>query len=341
MSCPSRRTTVVVVGAVGLVCLALAGTASAHLRSGIVAVDYRASILHPATAAYSAQIYQSDHGLTLTRRPGHVIVMLGYLNEPVFRLDAAGSWVNVASPTAAALRLVPKAQAISATSPRWRLQRGRRSVIWHDSRVQGLPTGVDHGAWTVPLIVDGHRTSLQGELRRFPAPPVWPWLCVLAGFLAAGAQPLLMRRRDLAHSAAIGFAWMAAGATVLIVLAFALDAYASPGTWIVGLDAIAFLAVGLGVILRGPRNLHIAAAIWIGLIALAVGLLDGPIFLHPIALAVLPGTVLRILTTAAIGAGLNAAVVGAQFFAEVSEGAREIGATFALTSPEHDPREHM
>lgn len=336
----ARRTTIVVVAAVALVCLACAGTASAHLRSGTIAVDYRASILHPATGAYSAQIYQSDHGLTLTRKPGHVIVMLGYLNEPVFRLDASGLWVNVASPTAAALHLVPKPRAISARSPRWQLQRGRRAVTWHDARVQGLPTGVDHGVWTVPLTVDGHRTSLQGEFRRFPAPALWPWLCMLAGWLAAGASLLLIRRRDLAHSAAIGFAWIAAGAAVLIALAFALDAYASPGTWIEGLDAIAFLAVGLGVMLRGPRNLHIAGAIWIGLIALAVGLLEGPIFLHPIVLAVLPGTVVRILVTAAIGAGLTASMLGGLRSTELGEAPRELSATFALTSPEHDPREH-
>lgn len=322
----ARWPTIAVATAVALACLALAGTASAHLRSGTVAVDYDASILHPVTTAYSAQIYQSDHGLTLTRKPGHVVVMLGYLNEPVFRLNAAGLWVNVASPTAAALQLVPKAQAISASGPHWQLRRGRSSVTWHDSRAQGLPIGVDHGTWTVPLIVDGHRTSLQGELRRFPAPALWPWLCVLGVVLAAGAQPLLMHRRDLAHSVAIGFAWIAATATVLTALAFALDPYASPGTWIEGLDAIAFIAVGLGVMLRGPRNLHIAGAAWIGLIALAIGLLEGPIFLHPIILAVLPGTVVRILVTAAIGAGLTASMLGALRFTELCEAAEELSA---------------
>jgi hypothetical protein len=313
---------VLAVGVVVLVCLAGSPTASAHLRSGTVAVDYQASILRPVTASYSAQIYQSDHGLTLTRKPGHVVVMLGYLGEPVFRLDAAGLWVNAASPTAAALHLVPKARAINAAEPHWQLQPGRHSVVWHDSRVQGLPAGVDHGTWSVPLIVDGRRASLQGQLRRFPAPPLWLWLALLAGWLAA-ASPMLMRRRDLARGAALVFACIATAATALTALAFALDAYASPGTWIEGLDAVAFLAVGLGVMLRGPQNLHGAAAVWVGLVSVAVGLLDGAIFLHPIVLAVLPGTAMRILVATAIGAGLAATALGLLLFSEITQAAQD------------------
>jgi hypothetical protein len=324
---------------VALVCLASAGTASAHLRSGTAAVDYRASIFRPAIAAYSAQIYQSDHGLTLTRKARHNVVMLGYLGEPVFRLDAAGLWVNAASPTAAALHLVPKAQTVDAAKPRWRLRRGRRSVVWHDSRVQGLPSGVDHGVWTVPLIVDGRRASLHGELRRFPAPPLWLWLAVLACWPAAASPLLLRRRRDLALRAATGFAWIAAIAATLIALAFALDPYASPGTWIEGLDAIAFLAVGVGVMLRGPQNLHLAAAIWVALVSLAVGLLEGAIFLHPIVLAILPGTIMRILVITAIGAALNAAALGSLLFTEIAEGVRESTRTLGLPPARQEPTE--
>ena len=51
------------------------GVASAHLRTGTIAVDYKTSVRTPVTAAYSARIYQSDHGLTLTLRPGHVVVL--------------------------------------------------------------------------------------------------------------------------------------------------------------------------------------------------------------------------------------------------------------------------
>ena len=69
--------------AVAMACLAGARPASAHLRSGTVAVDYRASVSHPVSRAYSAQIYQGDHGLSLTLRPRHVVLVLGYLGTVI------------------------------------------------------------------------------------------------------------------------------------------------------------------------------------------------------------------------------------------------------------------
>jgi hypothetical protein len=79
--------------AAALACLATPVTAGAHLRSGTVAVDYQASVRHPDTPAYTTQIFQSDRALGITVKPGHSVVLLGYLGEPVFRLDDAGLWV--------------------------------------------------------------------------------------------------------------------------------------------------------------------------------------------------------------------------------------------------------
>lgn len=252
----------------------------------------------------------------MTIKPGHVVVLVGYLGEPVFRLDAARLWVNVASPTAVVLRLVKKSVRIVAVSPRWRLAQGRRSVVWQDSRAQGLPPGVRRGDWSVPLIVDGQRSAMRGELHRLPAPALWPWLAGLAILLGAGAVPSLRRRHDLAGAAATGFAVAASAASILLIVAFALDAYASPGTWIEGLDAVAFLGVGVWVLFRGPERWCVAGAIGTGLVALAVGLLDGAVFLHPIVLAILPAGVVRLTGLVAIGAGLDAAALGALFYAE-------------------------
>ena len=305
--------------------LASAPAASAHLRSGTVAVDYRVSITDRVTPAYSAQIYQSDHGLRLTVRPGHVVIVLGYLREPVFRLDRAGLWVNAASATAVALHLLSKAKAVESTTPKWRLAPGQRSVVWHDARTQGLPVGVDRGIWSVPLVVDGRGERLTGELERFPRPSLWLWLGALAAWLAAGAWPLVLHRRGLARSAAFGFAVVGAGAAAVAAMALALDSYASPGTWIVGLDAIALLVAGLAVLCNGPANLHVAAAIGVGLVSMAVGLLDGAVFLHPIVLAVISGALMRVAVVTAIGAGLNAAVLGSLFFSEIAGAVRDSG----------------
>ena len=314
----SARARAVVIIVVAFAFLAVAPVAGAHLRSGTVAVDYRAGVLTQNTAAYAAEIYQSDHGLNLRLKRGHSVVMLGYLSEPVFRLDARGLWVNAASPTAAATGLLTKAQRIVAPTPRWRLQRGRDSATWHDARIQGLPPGVEHGTWSVTLIVDGRRARLAGYLSRFPAPSLWPWLAVLAGLLGIGASSLLLRRRELVRAGAIHLAFVAVAASVMIAIVFALDAYASPGTWIEGLDEIAFLAVGVAVLLRGPENFHVGAAIGAGLVAVAVGVSKGAVFLHPIVLAILPGVVIRLLVVVAVGAGLSAAMLGCMFYVETT-----------------------
>lgn len=296
--------------------LAAPAPADAHLRSGTVAVDYRARVVNANTPAYVAQIFQSDRALSVKVKPRHTIVLLGYLGEPVFRLDAAGLWVNAASPTAVVQRLVAKSDRAEGSTPQWRLTRGKRSVVWQDTRAQGLQPGVSHGRWSVPLIVDGRRSVLAGELRRYPPPVLWPWLGGLAALLAAGLAVPVLGRRDLAGRAASGFALAAMASSGLILVAFALDAYASPGTWIEALDSIAFLGVGAWVLFRGPERWRMAGAIGIGLVGLAVGLLEGAVFLHPIVLAVLPSVLIRLGCIVAIGAGLDAAALGGLFYAD-------------------------
>ena len=303
-------------GVLVLVSLAVPAAAGAHLRSGTVAVDYRASVLHARTSAYAARIFQSDRAIGLTINRGHDVVLVGYLGEPVFRLDAAGLWVNAASPTAVVVRLISRSRRVVAATPHWRLQKGKRSVVWQDARAQGLPAGVRRGAWSVPLIIDGHRSPLRGELQRFPAPALWQWLCVLAVVVASGAAPLLLGRRDLAGVAATGFAVAASAASILLLIAFALDAYASPGTWIEGFDGVAFLGVGIWVLFRGPERWRIAGAVGAGLVALAVGLLEGAVFVHPIVLAILPAVAVRLACVVAIGAGVAAVALGAFVYAD-------------------------
>ena len=309
------RVRAVLAGVVVLAALAVPPSASAHLRSGTVAIDYRARVFDAGTSAYSAQIFQSDRALSLTLEPGHVVVLVGYLGEPVFRLDASGLRVNAASPTAVVAGLVKKSERVPAATPRWRLASGRRSVVWHDARVQRLPQGVRRGVWSVPLIVDGRRSHVRGELQRFPAPALWPWLGALAALLVAGAAPVLLHRRDLVRPAATGFAVMASAASVLMLFGFGLDAYASPGTWIEAADAGAFIGVGIWFLLCGPERWRVAGALGAGLVALAVGLLEAAVFLHPIVLAVLPAVAARLACVVAIGAGLDAAALGALLYA--------------------------
>jgi hypothetical protein len=292
--------------------------AGAHLRSGTVAVDYRATVSDPSTSAYSTRIFQSDRALSITLRKGHTVVLVGYLGEPVFRLDGSGLWVNAASPTALVLRLVKSDQRAAGPGPRWHLEPRRNSVIWHDARTQGLPAGSRVGPWSVPLIVDGRRARLAGELQRFARPSLWPWLTALAALLVAAAVLLALRQRLIARRAATGLALAAGAAATVLIAAFALDAYASPGTWIECLDAIAFIGVGVWAALRGPQHLRTAGAAGTGVVALAVGVLEVPVFLHAIVLAVLPAGAVRALALVAIAAGVGAAAIGGVLFLEAA-----------------------
>jgi hypothetical protein len=280
--------------------LAGAPAASAHLRSGTVAVDYKAAVTQPDTPAYTARIYQSDRVLNLVGKPGHTVAVIGYLDEPMFRLDAAGLWVNAASPTAVVAGLIPKGQRAAGARESWRLHRGRHSVSWRDSRAQGLPAGADAGVWRVPVVVDGHRHVLAGTLSRYAKPAIWQWLIVLGAYLTlAGAWAARGARWILPALATI-----AATVSVLLALVFWLDAYASYGTWLASIDEIFVAAAGLVLVVRGPPRWRPLAAIALGLLSIAVAISKGAIFLHPIVLAVVPGDVTRALASIAIADGI-------------------------------------
>jgi hypothetical protein len=238
------------------------------------------------------------------------VAVLGYLGEPFVRVGAAGVWIDDASATARAAGLVPK-----GSPPRWRLERGRRAVVWHDSRVQALPSGVRHARWTIPIVLDGKRRVISGTVARFAVPSLWPWLLVVA--LVASVAGVAARGRDRAVALVLG---SAASACALVAAGgFALGAYASPGTWIATVDEALFALAGLAVLAWGPRGAHAAVGGGLGILGLAVGLSRGQIFLHPIVLSALPGTLTRALVAVAIGAGLAAGVAGTAFYARLEE----------------------
>lgn len=260
-------------------------------------------------------MYDSDRALHLTVRSGHSVVVLGYLGEPFLRLDRRGVAVNAASPTAASAGVLKKGTEVTAAAPVWLLRRGRRSVVWHDARVQSLPAGQTRGTWAVPVIVDGRRGRITGAIERLRKPALWPWL-VLVGIVAVGAGALAIRREPRTlRTATIALGAVAGVAAVVTATGFAVDTYASPGTWIAGADEIVFAAVGLGLLARGPVVAHVGAGIGLGLLAVAVGLSKGDALLHPLVLSAIPGEMTRLLVVVAVGAGAAAATLGGVYYA--------------------------
>ena len=134
---------------VALLALAAPAGAGAHLRSGVVAVDYRASVLSPGSAI-TARVYQSDRALGVTASPGHTVLVFGYFGEPFVRLGDSGTAVNAASVTAAGFGLLRG----SPPGTGWRPRSRSRTFVWHDRRRRGLPPGVDRKRWTIPLRID-------------------------------------------------------------------------------------------------------------------------------------------------------------------------------------------
>jgi hypothetical protein len=123
--------------------LATPGVANAHLRSDVVAVDYRATVM-TQKGPFAARVYETDQALRLA-----------VTHEP-----SAG--------------LLKKSRLVtSRIVAGYRISDGG-AVPWHDSRLRGLPTGVRRAVWTIPLLVDGRRGRLRGELMRFPQPALWP-----------------------------------------------------------------------------------------------------------------------------------------------------------------------
>ncbi|HEV7177183.1 MAG TPA: hypothetical protein VGN29_16900, partial [Solirubrobacteraceae bacterium] len=79
-------------------------------------------------------------------------------------------------------------------------------------------------------------------------------------------------------------------------------------------------------------------AVGVGLVSLAVGLLDGAVLLHPIVLAVLPGTIVRLAVAIAVGTGVGAGVLGCLHYADggLTSLGHDLDARFARTAVARD-----
>jgi hypothetical protein len=290
-----------------VVALAAPRTAGAHIRSGVIAVDYRADVVG-APPGVAARILESDLAVRLTAGTAQSVVVLGYLGEPFIRIGQAGAVVSETSPTASGARVVKHG----------------RSVVWHDARVRGLPPGVERRHWRIPLIVDGRRTLLEGEVWRVEAPPAWPWIALGVPFLVVVAYLLVVRPMRWVRVGAVAFGLAAAVGLVLTGAGFALDSYASEGKWVEAANELVFALVGLLLVVRGKPDTRAIAGGALGLLGLALGLSQLPVFLHGVVLSVLPSNLARTVVALTIAAGAAATCLGLVIF------------TAALESPEDE-----
>lgn len=260
----------------------------------------------------AARIFQSDRAIRLTVTPGHTAIVLGYLHEPFVRVAAGGVEVNAYAPTSGGAGLL---SGLPLRSVGWkRLSRGR-SVTWHDNRVRALPPGVERARWQIPLVVDGKRVRLEGELWRVAKPARWPWLALGLPFVLLSL--LIYFRRTAFRRAAIAFGLVAGGALIASGVGFALDTYASNGKWIELGNEAAFLLVGVGVIARGSAGARGIAGGALGLLGLGAAVTKTPVFLHGVALSIFPAELVRALVALAIWSGAAAVLFGLVVFEDL------------------------
>jgi hypothetical protein len=291
-----------------LTALVVPGVAQAHHTAvPVVALDYRNHVVVASEpAGVRASLEDAGRKLRLTAMPGHEAVVLGYEGEPFLRFDRLGVAAAVASQTAQTLRLV---HGTSVKGAAWTKLGSGESLAWADARAWA-PGAALHGrsriAWSVPVVVDGRRSEIRGELTRAATPPLWPWLVLGAVPLLAAAAAF--RRRRWLWAGAIVLAAVAGLATLADLGGFATGGLSvSTDRWLMLAVEVALTVVALGFLMR-PRARLVAVA---ALAAFAVlqALSELPVFRHGVVISGLPAEAVRAAAALALGAGIGAAAL--------------------------------
>ena len=301
--------------------LALPAAASAHAgTTAPVATNFDARIVgfQPPAGALEAKVVDGDRMLWLRVPAATTVVVPGLLGEPVLRFDATGVWVNLRSLTAQTDRIDRfdlRPSANPRARPLWHRLTGGHAYAWHEHRLHVLePLAHGHkaaatlGPWSVPLLVDGRRHTLNGVLDFRPPGPGWAWLalaCALAACSSAGAA---LPRGGQRLAVALGLA-----ATLLVwVVRVGRELYGRPDVGPGGyLDVFLTAAVGVALLvglLHTDREVRLFTAFAAGFGSLYEGLTMLPVLTHATALSVLPSGVARVAVALILGLGVGALV---------------------------------
>lgn len=304
---------------VGAFSLTVPAPVSAHLRSGSLSTDFKASVgtFEPAAPGVGAHVLDGDLRIELRVLPARTVVVLGILGEPFLRFSRAGVEANLASPTATSASVIDKDDSVSLPGVHWHLVRHEHVLAWHDNRLRPVPVvrARSHeahavGMWSIPLFVDGRHTTLSGREWHATGPSLWPWLVAgvllvaIAGFAGRRIPP---RRQLLVASLMLPIAVLGLVASWAgVILADSATPASVAFAVVFSGVSVLFLCV---VIAAAEGTMRLCVMALVGAFTAAFAAPEATIFKHGFVLSALPGTVVRLAVAAALIGGLSAAAV--------------------------------
>jgi hypothetical protein len=292
--------------------LALPARADAHGRSSVIALDYEARLRtrNDAAPGVQARVLDGDRKLELAVAPAKTVIVRGYAGEDFLRFSPAGVSVNLKSPTAVADKLVPEGSVLTfraSSPPRWQLLTDGHRLAWHDHRLG--PQGAAQseaglvGSWSIPIVIDGTPTTIEGGVWRAAKPSLLPWLAVWMLALCAAAAVLRMSGNRLRRVLVSIATPVASGTVLLVAIGFTASSARAGWTRWAELAFPAALAVAAAAIAFVPTRQRMAAAACVAGFAIAAGLQNLPVFAHGYVISALPGSTVRAAVAAALAAG--------------------------------------
>lgn len=315
---------------------AFASRADADGPVAPIAVDYSARITHEPVGL-DAKIV--DGYLTVWLRVPRDVsaTVLDYRRVPWVRYDRAGVAVNTNSEeyylSQVPVPAVPPANLTAATPPHWVRVTSGRAYMWRDGRLHALttialPPGATYvGPWSIPVVVDGHRTTISGSIDHRGPPSIvwfWPVVVMLACALAAWRMRLATLDRRLSKGLT---------AVLLIAIGVAGAARYLHGRPSVTAGELVALALILGGVSFGTWRLQSGRSGYpllfvVAFASLWAGLTLAPALLHGYVLLALPALLDRVTAVILLGGGAGLILFALR---ALDSGSRRAAAVLACT----------
>jgi hypothetical protein len=180
-----------------VIVVATARPAAAHGVGGLQPTNYKTRVDGIAPPAPGIHVRTVDAGTKIELRndSGHDVIVVGYQREPYLRIGPDGTYENERSPavflnrTSIPRRAAPRGQYDAKADPSWRRISQSHTASWHDHRTHWMDSAdppvvrndpshvqVVIRGWTIPLIEQGRRLTVTGDVLWVPGPSPWPWI---------------------------------------------------------------------------------------------------------------------------------------------------------------------